>query len=241
MPIKLNTAAFKTVVSHSDALSVLCSIAHPCQKTGSFQGRVLQGRRVVAKFLLNVDDNATSTQANIDLASLVEGGQVSTRSKKMKAFSLKTGGYALFYVSAGKGRYVVELRKSNAASSKPVFSSRVLNKGDIFSAQLIRPGRYNVTNTKNDKKAVYDVVVPDGGQKAMLAATPLMVTCSDKGFDPREGEVTASVGVAFVIETPSAVHIDMYKNEKGKLISSLATQKIRTPRYVRPMRAGGLS
>jgi len=231
MPLKINTAAIHSISMHSNALSILYSIAHPCEKEGAFVGMVFKGKQVVAQFKLNVNSENSNSQVNIDISSLVAG----KKGHKRHDFFLTPSGFAMFYVSAGESLYVVELREAESESKRPFYSTKTLQKGDVYSAMLIRPGLYNVTNTKTKDKATYTVLVPEGGQKAILSAQPLLVNCTKRGFTANSESVPVSEGILFVIETASVITIDLFKNEKGELLKDLRPDKIMAPWWVRPI------
>ncbi|MFC1672935.1 hypothetical protein ACFL12_02170 [Pseudomonadota bacterium] len=240
MPIKINLAALKSVSMHSDALSVLSSIAHPCKKSGHFIGRVLNGRRHVGTFNLIVGDDGAA-QTNIDLAGFLEPGVGGLRQQKSPRYAVKTDGYVQFFVSSGRGQFVVELRAADKAESpKPAYSTRTLQKGDVYSTILVRPGSYSVEDTKSKKKASYVVVQP-GNQKAFLDNGPLAVKCGKNGFDPKTGKVVSGKGVVFLVEDGGAViHVDQQKDDKGRKIKGLREEAFKMPRWARPMRASDM-
>lgn len=55
-------------------------------------------------------------------------------------------GHTLFHVSGGAGGYCVSVRRIDAEQTQRGYDSRTLAEGDIFSAIIIRPGTYSVTN-----------------------------------------------------------------------------------------------
>lgn len=242
MPVKINVAAFKSISFHSDALSVLSSIAHPCAKAGEFMGRILQGRRVVGGFRLTVSDTVSSTQTNIDLSGLEEAGLGRLRSGKTPHFSVKTGGYVQFYVSTGMGQFGVDLRLADAGEGgRATYSTRTLQKGDVFGVILMRPGNFTVTDKKSGKNASY-TVLEAVAQKAFLEGGPLPVKCTKNGFDPNKAEVMSGKGVVFLVEDgPSVIYVDQAKDELGRKVNKgLVEKSFTTPRWARPMRASDM-
>jgi len=162
------------------------------------------------------------TKVEIDLTSL-SGAAVSAASSASSApdgcegcgdegeggaFTVATGGYAVFKVPAGAaGGYAVELYKSGESGrGDKVFDSRALGRGDLLAVVLLRPGAYSVTNASNGTKAELRVAYPE---KLPRLLEPVKVTCAAGAISPAVIKAQPTQGLVFSFETPSRVKIEL--------------------------------
>jgi hypothetical protein len=98
---------------------------------------------------------------------------------------LRAGGMLLVHVGSGRGAYAVVVTAGEGDAQHVVFDSRRLEKGDIFTATVLRPGRYAVTNTLNGARAELEVRYPERRREPLRAAEPVQVRVGDR-FDPEQ-------------------------------------------------------
>ena len=124
------------------------------------------------------------------------------------AFTVATGGYAVFKVPAGAaGGYAVELYKSGESGrGDKVFDSRALGRGDLLAVVLLRPGAYSVTNASNGTKAELRVAYPEKLPRLLEA---VKVTCAAGAISPAVIKAQPTQGLVFSFETPSRVKIEL--------------------------------
>ncbi|MGH9920845.1 MAG: hypothetical protein ACRD6W_18495 [Nitrososphaerales archaeon] len=124
------------------------------------------------------------------------------------AFTVTSGGYAVFKVPAGAaGGYAVELYKSGESGrGDKVFDSRALGRSDLLAVVLLRPGAYSVTNASNGTKAELRVAYPE---KIPRLLEPVKVTCAVGAVSPAAIKVQPTQGLVFSFETPSRVKIEL--------------------------------
>ncbi|HEX7033764.1 MAG TPA: hypothetical protein VF172_12270, partial [Nitrososphaera sp.] len=141
-------------------------------------------------------------------------------------FVLNAGGYAVFYVSAGIGGYVIQVGKHGKDGSQiGVFDSRELRDADMLSVTVIRPGTYSVTNTLNNAKAELVVNYPEPGKTQMNAA-PVRVECTAANqIVPDRIRIDPGQGLVFTFKTLSRITIDLVRPEDR--ISRLRMNRLR--------------
>lgn len=194
MRARINTFALRTTAIESASLGVLGTVAHPLESEGEFRGLVYQGDTLAATFSLEVSPDATSTQADVDLAKITKGG--SGRRNGFR-YAVKPDGYLLLYVSEGAGGYHVVVEKLENKKSDVVFDSRKLNRGDLFVVTLLRPGRYEASGTAVDGAGSITVTYPKLERKPYAPGEPERITVSAGGFDPTSVTVGPAQGVVF--------------------------------------------
>src|SRR5262249_48269690 len=145
----------------SGALTLLGAVVRRFEEPGEYRGTVRRGDAIETVFYLSVDKESPVAAADIDLAklagSLPRPDQTDDRccpsDQSETRFSVNPRGYALFRVSGGKGGYSVNLRRADPNEKTPVFNSTTLDSGALFSARILRPGTYAVTNTVGKTRA----------------------------------------------------------------------------------------
>lgn len=214
----------KTIINHhlftqttldSGSLTMLGSIISTLSKVGEYEIAVLRGEQVKKIMHLIVDDNCKSMQLNIDLAapktqSEKNCGCKKENSNQLTRFALNPQGHVLFYVSRGSGGYWVSAGMDN----KKVFDSRQLNQGDIFVANLIRPGTYLVTNTNTQANGKIVVAYPETGKLPFRQSGPVEIECTEV-FNPDKIEIQPSQGQIYRIKSQSRIKIELVKPDNG--------------------------
>ena len=152
----------------------------------------------------NKQVNDTSNQINIDLSNI------------MSLYTLKKGDYAVFYVSTGAGGYSIEIYRFERGSQIKTFDSKELKDGVIFSAMVIRPGNYLITNTINNAKADLIVNYPELGKMKKILI-PINLEINTKEIIPNKININPSQGLIFKINTLSRIRIELTKPEDRPL------------------------
>ena len=153
---------------------------------------------------VNKQVSDTSNQINIDLSNI------------MSTYTLRKGDYAVFYVSTGAGGYSIEIYRFEKGSQIKTFDSKELKDGVIFSAMVIRPGTYLITNTLNDAKAELVINYPELGKMKKILI-PINIESNTKEIVPNKINIDPSQGLIFRINTLSRIRIELTKPEDRPL------------------------
>jgi hypothetical protein len=204
----------------SGALTMLGVVVHGFSEAGEYRGTVRKDAGPEAVFYISVDKSSPVAQANVDLAALA--GQQPSQSKccdgtaaAENQFGVNTRGYAVFHVSGGPGGYNVYLRKADPDPNTPVFDSRRLHDGDIFSGVLIRPGAYSITNEVTNARGRVVVRYPKIGDTAYRPPGPVRVQCTYDAFEPDAIELDPGQGLIFECKATSRIKLDLIKPDDG--------------------------
>jgi hypothetical protein len=191
-------------------------LIHSFSEPGNYRGSVYAGKRQTV-FYVSVDPESPVAQVNIDLAALARSGVGDECGCKpaQDHFSVNPKGYAVFHVSSGAGGYHVQLRRAVENRDERVFNSLTLCDGDIFSATIIRPGRYTVINTYTRAQADLVVSYPVIGKSAYRPPAPVRISCTKDGFEPGYIELKPAQGLIFECQTESRVLVRLVEPDDG--------------------------
>ena len=204
----------------SGALTILGAVVHRPGEPGEYRGTVRRGKDIERVFYLSVDPDSPVAAADIDLARLADprargdAGCCCPTADETR-FSVNPRGYALFRVSGGKGGYSVNLRRADPREDTPVFNSTLLDDGQIFSARILRPGRYRVANTHGHARAALTVARPPAPFSGYRPPEPLRVTVTEAGFEPQRIDLHPAQGLIFECRTPSRIVIALERADEG--------------------------
>jgi hypothetical protein len=220
MITNLDPNLFTQVGLDSGALTMLGVIIHSVQEPGEYRGTVRREKDPEATFYVSADKNSPVAQVNIDLATV---GRASTDPKaycggtEKNRFVVNPKGYVVFRVSGGAGGYAVHLRKAEEEERNvKVFDSRELQAGDIFSAIVLRPGTYSLTNMLTKAKSEIAVTYPKVGRTAYRPPDPLVVPCTESAIELRGHEkLEPGQGLNFHLKVPSRIKIKLVKPDDG--------------------------
>lgn len=230
MKITFDQNLFTQVGLDSGSLTMLGGVTHRFLEAGQYRGVVYRGGESVGKFYINVDKNSPVAQANIDLAafdpSLAAPATSSTGTscgcqrdggKSETTFEVNPKGYAVFHVSAGAGGFAVRASKADEdPKQQNQFDSRELKCEDIFSAVILRPGTYSVSNELNARaKGKITVGYPKIGKTAYRPPSPAKIVCSEGGFEPSNVELQPGQAVLFQANAPSRIALELVKADDG--------------------------
>ncbi len=206
MKAVINRRLFTQTNLDSGALTILGTVVHRFAAPGEYQGTVLLDEQLVSTFRLLVDEHCSAMQLNIDLVSL--------DFQQSCDFVVNPEGYTVFQVSRGSGGYAVVVRHTDEGYESQVFDSRALNKGDLCSATLLRPGIYRVTNAHT--RAQGEIIVAYPNREALRCPLePVAIECKANGFIPNRVETQSTQGLVYRFEIPSRIQIDLIEANDG--------------------------
>jgi hypothetical protein len=201
---------------------MLGTVIHRFRELGTYRGVALRRGETEATFTLKVTNESAASQVNIDLAGLAPaspdtvGSSCCRPSEGGSQFTVSPQGYAVFHVGHGEGGYAVHLGRSEKGPQPKDFDSRELKPGDLFSAVVIRPGTYSVTNDKTGRKAELVVSYPMGrGEERYRPPAPLQIVVTEKGFSQGRIEAKPAQAQVYRIETPARIKIELVKPDDG--------------------------
>ena len=219
---------FTQVGLDSGALTMLAGVTHTFQAPGQYRGAVYRGKENVGVFYLNVDKSSPVAQATIDLscfesknrfaAGVKDSGCCGSQTTpgKENIFDVNAKGYVVFHLSEGAGGYAVRLGRAEEDPKQQFqFDSRQLNKGDIFSAVILRPGTYSVTNALGKGKGEITVTYPKLGKQPYRPPNPSKMECTAGGFEPARAELQPGQALLFHCSVPSHIKIELVKADDG--------------------------
>lgn len=186
MRAELNLHLFKTTID-SSSLNQLTAVSHRFSKSGVYQATIFRGGAIAGRFLLQVSDEWRPGPLTIDLATVPDLSPTTSAAsepRSRKRFVTNPDEYVIFYVSRGAGGYAVVITGANRGRSAVEFDSRELNRGDLFSVALFRPGTYAIDCVTANKRAEAIVSYPEIGDEPYVPPDPVQVTCTDSGFQP---------------------------------------------------------
>lgn len=215
---------FLQVGLDSGALTMHGVIVHSFSEPGEYRGTVRRGNAPEAEFYIHADKNSPIAHVNIDLATLVEGkvtpaaesenGCCDKEERRQTHFVVNPKGYAVFHVTQGAGGYSVNVRKAQEDPHTKVFDSRKLDAGDIFSAIVMRPGVYAVSNLLTQAKGELVVSYPKVGKTAYRPPNPVVVECGS-AIEPRRVELQPGQGLNFHLKEAARIKIELIKPDDG--------------------------
>ncbi len=232
MNIRINRFLFSQTNIDSGSLTPHSTIVCKFTDPGEYQGIIMKGSGIVSRFKFNVLEerssnrlSSLSTTNSKDVSQLTnENKQVNDTSNQvnidlsniMSIYTLKKGDYAVFYVSTGAGGYSIEIYRFERGSQIKTFDSKELKDEVIFSAMVIRPGTYLITNTVNNAKADLVVNYPELGKMKKILI-PINIESNTKEIVPNKINIDPSQGLIFKINTLSRIRIELTKPEDRPL------------------------
>lgn len=206
----------------SGALTMLGAIVQRFEVPGHYRGTVRRGHAAERIFYVSVDKESPVAAADIDLAQFTESqprhaGAVERccPEKVETQFSVNPRGYVLFRVSRGKGGYSVTLRRAVDDDKITAFDSTVLDDGAVFSARILRPGRYVVSNTLGRTRAQLTVAYPPKAFSGYRPPDPERIEVTKKGFNPGKIALKTAQGAIFECRTPARIVIQLEEADDG--------------------------
>lgn len=197
----------------SGALTMLGAVVSQFPEPGDYRGTVRRGDAIERVFYLSVDQDSPVGAADVDLAKLAadlpqhqdETNDDCSPDDTRTRFEVNPRGYVLFRVSGGLGGYSVNIRRADPDEKAPVFNSAVLRDGDTFSARVLQPGRYSVTNALGEASAALSVAYPPAPFSGYRPPQPLHLDVTEQGFRPEVIEIMPAQGLIFGCHTPARI------------------------------------
>jgi hypothetical protein len=219
---------FTQIGLDSGSLTMLGVIVHTFGEPGEYRGVVVSGDHNEATFYVSVDPDCAVAGVNIDLASLTgtapqttDGGTAGCCGQDNTAsggagprYVVHPKGYAVFRVSGGAGGYAVNVRKADEDPKLQAYDTRTLRSGDIFSAILMRPGRYSVRNALANARAEVTVAYPNVGETAYKPPAPEVVELRET-IEPARIELHPMQGLNFNVHTAARIVIELEEADDG--------------------------
>jgi hypothetical protein len=215
----------------SGSLTMLGSVVHSLGEPGQYRVALHRGEVTEGVCFITADKNSPASQVTIDIASLTGSaapapsgspvdkdcccGDGGKGSGDGQTFTVNPKGYVLFRVSGGAGGYYVHVRRIDAAQTDKGYDSRVLGEGDLFSAVILRPGTYSVSNSLTKAKGEIVVPYPKIGDKAYVPPPPVRVICGERTLDPPKLQVHPGQGVIFEAKAASRIAVKLEKPDDG--------------------------
>jgi len=232
MNIKINRFLFSQTTIDSGSLTPHSTLVCKFTDPGEYQGIIMKGSGIVSRFKLNVlDERPSSRLSSLSTINSKETSQLTDVNKQvsdtsnqinidlsniMSTYTLRKGDYAVFYVSTGAGGYSIEIYRFEKGSQIKTFDSKELKDGVIFSAMVIRPGTYLITNNLNDAKAELVINYPELGKMKKILI-PINIESNTKEIVPNKINIDPSQGLIFRINTLSRIRIELTKPEDRPL------------------------
>jgi hypothetical protein len=232
MNLTFDPNLFTQIGLDSGALTMLGTITHKFSEPGEYRGVLYLGSEIETVFRLTVDKNVPIAQVNIDLAALAlpplqfdKCEYCKGPHKDEKHFIVNLEGYAVFHVSSGSGGYSVRVEKAEKNTNRKPFYSGELNEGDFFSAILLRPGTYSVTNEYTKAKGEIVVSYPKIGKEPYRPPDPIRVQCTQNSIEPPVIELKPGQGLIYQFKTPSRVKIKLSRADDGPSDRDLSSRR----------------
>ena len=193
----------------SGALTPLCTVIHKFASPGEHLCTLYQDDRPVAHFRLAVNEGASSAQVSVDLATLQPRGPKPCDPEPEKRFEVRPEGRVVFFTSAGRSGYAIVVQPAPGTDQDVVFDSRTLNGGDLFILTLLRPGSYRAVNTYSDAACTINVLYQERAEHPQRSIEFKEVTLTETGFSPTAIEVKSTHGVAFQLNVPARIRVEL--------------------------------
>jgi hypothetical protein len=212
----INQHLFRHRETSSAALNRLCTVIHKLAEEGVFEGRVVQGKRLLGIFRLAYDRQQEPQQVNIDLSAFDALFRANApKLPDTDKFTVGGAGYIVFHASGHHDDLYVTLTRVQEKKAAPVFDSRKLGKGDIVAFRPWHPGTYAIKNELGSQTASLTVMNAENVKyRDPTKLEPVRVTLSDKGFDREPIEQGPLQALVVSIETRAALTLKSVKAGK---------------------------
>jgi hypothetical protein len=230
MPFTIDPNLFNQIGLDSGSLTMLGSIVHSLGEPGQYRVALHHGETTEGVCFIAADKNSPAAQVTLDLASFaapvaVLGAQAARpdgcccgdggKGSGGQQFTVNPKGYVLFRVSGGSGGYYVNVRRIDADQNDRGYDSRVLGVGDLFTAIILRPGTYSMSNTLTKASGQIVVPYPKIGDKPYVPPPPVRVSCGPKSLDPATVEAQPGQAVIFEAKAASRIVVKLEKPNDG--------------------------
>ena len=210
----VNVQAFTQDID-SGSLGMLGMVIHRFDEPGDYQISIYQGERLDRTVRLKLNKESRTMQLNMDLASEQKniGRNCHCKEDDPRELEMAPQGHIVFYVSHGLGGHRVSVTR---AAERPVksFDSVELGSGDIFVANLVRPGTYSVSNVLSNAKGAIVVSYPQVGRTRYTPPEPLTID-SAHTFSQENIKIQPGQGQIYRIKDKSRIKIQLVKPDDG--------------------------
>ena len=203
---------FTQIGLDSGALTMLGTLVHGFGDPGEYRGTAQKGDGPEATFQVSVDRSCAVAQVNVDLATLAD--EDDGCGDDARRFVVHPKGFAVFHVSGGSGGYWVNLRRADEDPAVKAYDSRRLEQGDIFSAVLLRPGRYAIENALSKARGEVTVAYPTVGKVAYRPPAALDAECGET-IKPHAIRLKPAQGLNVHVTAPARVKITLVEPDDG--------------------------
>jgi hypothetical protein len=229
MAITIDQNFFTQIGLDSGSLTMLGCVLHRFTDPGEYRCVILGGGSTETVFYVSSDPGCAVASVNIDLAALAGAaatttagtsgsdcgcGGGATAASDGQHFVVHPKGHAVFHVSGGAGGYSVHARLAVEDREVLGYDTTSLVEGDIFSAVLMRPGRYSVRNTLGEARGEVTVAYPGTGQTAYKPPPPEVIEVGDE-FEPARVALKPMQGLTFNIHSGARVVIELEEPDDG--------------------------
>jgi hypothetical protein len=221
MKLTINRHLFTQTNLDSGSLTMLSCVAHRISEPGEYQAIVLRDNKIRTSFSLSAADNFVLSQLSIDLATInqsvkcCDSSKPPTKNKEVAHFAINPKVHVVFYVSSGRGEYMLDVGRLDDGKRVNVFDNRELNEGDLYIATIIRPGTYTVTNVTTGATGKIIVAYPKIGKERYSPGLPVSIECTENRMDPDTVRIGAMQGLTYNIRTRSRIKIDLLEPDDG--------------------------
>jgi hypothetical protein len=217
---------FTQIGLDSGLLTMLGTIVHSFTQPGEYRCAVHEGEEVKAVFTISSDKASPNAHVSVDLASLAswrpppqgdDGSYCKERGPEpgCRRYVVNPRGYVLFHVSQGAGGYYVHARRTEAGQEDKGYDSRSLTEGDVFTAIVLRPGTYSLTNSLTGATGELVVTYPVRGQIRYPPPQPVRIACGPRTFEPDRPQIDPGQGVIFENRAHARIRIKLEKADDG--------------------------
>lgn len=203
---------FTQIGLDSGALTMLGAVVHGFEEAGEYRGTARKDDLPEATFQVTVDPGCAIAQVDIDLAALLD--EDDRCGDDARRFTVHPKGFAVFRVSKGSGGYWVNVRRADEDRAVKAYDSRRLEEGDIFSALLLRPGRYSLANELSKARADVTVAYPTVGKTAYRPPAALHAECGDT-IKPSAIRLKPAQGLNIHATGPARIKIALVEPDDG--------------------------
>jgi hypothetical protein len=155
--------------------------------------------------MLHCEAKNEMTQADIDLSAYANAKSDDCGCKGSgKTYDIKSGGYIVFYSSKGDEGFHVELSTGESEKAGSRYTTQELKKGDIVMSLLMRPGSYQIADSRKGKLDLLVDIPDDHTEHYRSLSSPNMVTLTEKGFVPSSIKTNPGQGLVIKLETDSS-------------------------------------
>ena len=220
----INKAAIEKTKYDSTYVGVLSYHAFQLKEEGTYVGHIVHKDTVVDDIKIVVSKNIKAMQVNIDFNNFDSNG-VNERGKQQ--FELAVNGCLILLNSNRNVPFRLKLEKPGKVPGKDIVcDTKKLNKGDIYSCVLLRPGTYEVCFKR---KAIGNIKVeyPTANIDRSKLNEAIRVQVESKGLRPDSIKALPMQGIVFEFQTPGSIQVNLLKEENSRNLLYTEAKKLK--------------